>query len=255
MSIQPFRLILPGQKRLREAFDPVLAAAGFTFSKPASRAASGITRDRTGQLPDIETYELRGEAALEWLEDGAADLAVAGQDTVLETQTIRSESAGRPRSIVSMDRIAACSMWIAARPEINIRKIKDLDSMRIATSYPALLQQILEKQGVSPARLIAQKGGVESTIAAGRADAILEIVETGESLKQNGLVRKLSVFNSCAQLVRTGYTREAAREYIIAAFTARIAEALQPAQTTSIAAVPATQARKKRDDTPLSLHI
>ncbi len=227
MTSQPFRLILPDQKRLREAFNSVLDQAGFSFSKPTNRAGSGLTRDRLGILPDLETYEFRSEAALDWLADGAADLAIVGQDTLMERAAATPETPS-PRSLISMDRISACSMWIAAKPEMYIENIKDLESMRIATSYPALLQQILDKQGVKAGRLLAQKGSVESTITAGRADAILEIVQTGESLKQNGLVKKLAVFNSCAQLVRGPESKSRARESLIEAFTARINEALQP---------------------------
>lgn len=226
MTSQPFRLILPGQQRLREAFDAVLDRAGFTFSKPARRAASGLTRDRSGGLPDLETYELRSEAALEWLSDDAADLAVAGQDILLESAATRSGQTPAPRSLLSMERVAACGLWLAARPETRIENIKDLESMRIATSYPGLLQQILDKQGVRAGRILAQKGGIESTITAGRADVIFEVVQTGESLRQNGLVKKCALFNSCAQLVRTPQKQDPRRERLIEAFTARIAAAL-----------------------------
>ena len=227
MSSQPFRLILPDQKRLREAFNSVLAQAGFTYSKPSSRAASGITRDQSGLLPDLETYEFRSEAALDWLADGAADLAIVGQDTLMERAATPGAGAG-PKSLLSLERISACSMWIAAKPEMYIENIKDLESMRIATSYPELLQQILDKQGVRAGRILAQKGGVESTITAGRADAILEIVQTGESLKQNGLVKKLPLFHSCAQLVRSPESNSRMRENLVEAFTGRINDALQP---------------------------
>ena len=240
MSSQPFRLILPDQKRLREAFNTVLTQAGFEFSKPTNRAASGMTRDRLGLLPDIETYEFRSEAALEWLGDNAADIAIVGKDSLLETTARQGQDISMPRSLLSMERISACSMWIAARPEILIENLQDLESMRIATSYPALLQQILNKQGVKAGKILAQKGGVESTITAGRADAILEIVQTGESLKQNGLVKKLPLFNSCAQLVRNNAPQTALRESMINAFTNRIRETLEPTQTLTCRAPAAT---------------
>ena len=147
MSSQPFRLILPDQKRLREAFNSILDQAGFTLSKPTSRAANGVTLDRLGVLPPLETYEFRSEAALEWLADGAADLAIVGQDTLMETAAVQGAQTAA-QSLICMDRISACSMWIAARPEIVIENIKGLESMRIATSHPPLLQQILDKQGV-----------------------------------------------------------------------------------------------------------
>ena len=230
MKPQPLRLILPDQKRLRAAFNTVMEQAGFEFIKETPRAASGITRDRTGVLPGIETYEFRSEVALEWLAEGAADMAIVGEDTLRETQAQAGTMEVMPRTLINMDRIAACSMWIAAAPEIYIQDLKDLDSMRLATSYPALLQQILEEQGVKPSKVIAQKGGVESTITAGRADAILEIVQTGESLRQNGLEKKLPVFNSCAQLVRTNENRAPADESLIAAFAARVQQALDAPQ-------------------------
>jgi|GEM_PF-1184024 ATP phosphoribosyltransferase len=227
---QPFRLILPDQKRLRQAFDEVMDRAGLVFEKPSSRAGQGITRDTTGQLPDIETYELRADAGLDWLNDGAADLVIAGQDMLQEYQARNSGQDTGVTSILTMDRISACSMWIAARPEMYIRDFSDLGEMRIATSYPALLQQLLKNQNVTSVRILAQKGGVESTIVAGRADAIFEIVQTGESLKQNGLEKKLLAFNSCAALVRNTEQGSAPRENLINALTSRIETALIPSK-------------------------
>lgn len=223
MTSQPFRLILPGQKRLREAFDAALSQAGFAFFKPSNRAGVGVTRDLTGTLPNLETYELRSEAALDWLADGTANIAIVGKDTLAERAATVPE-ADAPRALLSLNRIAACSLWVAAKPEKRIETFRDLESLRIATSYPALLQQILNKQRVSGAQLIPQKGGVESAIAAGRADAIFDIVQTGESLRQNGLTGKFSVFNSCAQIVAPAKRLDQQGEELLTAFTRRFQE-------------------------------
>lgn len=258
MNSNPFRLILPDQKRLRTAFAAVLDQAGFEFSKTTSRAASGTTFDRTGALPPLETYEFRSEAALEWLADGAADLAIVGEDALYEMQA-KDAFAGQkaPVPLLSMDRIAACSLWIAATPALYIRDLQDLDSLRIATSYPGLLQQIVEEQGVKPSKIIAQKGGIESTITAGRADAILEIVQTGESLKQNGLEKKLPILNSCAQLMRVGAPRDADRESLIEVFAARVQRALNPATEARMtqAAHPAPPVLRQTRETSVSLGL
>ena len=198
---QPFRLILPDQKRLREAFDQVMADAGFVFEKNSARAGQGITRDLRGSLPAIETYELRADAALDWINDKAADLAIVGEDMLRERAA--AGAAKNVKTALTMDRISACALWFAARPEIYLRDLSDLGDMRIATAYPELLRQILDVAGVKASRIIAQKGNTESTIVAGRADAILEIVQTGESLAANGIEKKLLAFNSAATLVRS----------------------------------------------------
>lgn len=223
---RPFRMILPDQKRLRQAFDEVMNRANLTFEKPAARAGMGFIRDNEGRLPAIETYELRSDAAMDWVSEGAADLIIVGLDMLREYQAGNASTKDTLSTILTMDRISACSMWIAAKPEMYIRDLSDLGDMRLATSYPALLQQLLEKQGVKPSRIIAQKGGVESTIVAGRADAILEIVQTGESLRQNGLETKLLAFNSCATLVRNNKGTTVAREDLISAIARRLEAAM-----------------------------
>ena len=222
---KPFRLILPEQKRLRESFNEVMDAAGLSFQKATSRAAQGITRDKRGIIPDLETYELRADAALEWLGDGAASMIVTGEDSLREYQASDRAQQARvaPEPTLTLARISCCALWIAAKPEIYIRDLSDLGDMRLATSYPALLQQLLTKADVKPARIIAQKGGVESTIAAGRADAIFEIVQTGASLASNGLEKKLLAFNSSAVLVQASQA-SSAHEALARALTARLAE-------------------------------
>ncbi len=225
-----FRLILPDQKRLRDAFNEILRNAGLVFEKPSPRAAQGLTRDLRNQLPDIETYELRADAALEWISDGAANMAIVGTDILREFEAAGKADGlpGQPMLLLTLPRISACSLWIAARPAVRIENLSDLEGLRIATSYPALLQQLLSREDVRPARIIAQKGGVESTIPAGRADAILEIVQTGASLDANGLERKLLAFNSSATLVRSNTKHSTAQEALIEALMQRIKEATQP---------------------------
>lgn len=232
-----FRLILPDQKRLRDAFNEILRRAGLVFEKPSPRAAQGLTRDLKNQLPDMETYELRADAALEWISEGAANLAIVGTDILREFEAAGKAGGlpDQPRPLLNLPRISACSLWIAAKPALRIENLRDLEGLRIATSYPALLQQLLQQEDIRAGRIIAQKGGVESTIPAGRADAILEIVQTGASLDANGLERKLLVFNSSAALIRSNADRTPAQEALMEALTQRINEAAnaQRSATTS----------------------
>ena len=241
----PFRLILPDQKRLREAFNEVMSRAGLVFEKPSSRAGQGVTKDVRGIFPDIETYELRADAALEWVNEGAADMTIVGLDMLREYEATNRSQKSALQQTLSLERISACSLWIAAKPEMYIRDFSDLGEMRIATSYPALLQQLLEKQNVKPSRILQQKGGVESTIVAGRADAIFEIVQTGESLAQNGLEKKLLVFNSCASLVQNSQKTTPEKEALRTALTDRLASVLNdPAEPQPLRLNPAASAKQ-----------
>lgn len=226
---QDFRLILPEQKRLRCAFDVVTHAAGFVYEKPNIRAPSGQLFDRKGLLQAARSYELRADAALDWLSEGAADLAVVGADMLAEYKAVHPDAPLKP--VLTLDRIARCSLWIAARPEIYIRDITDLGDMRLATAYPAFLQQWLQQNNVRPSRIISQKGNVEATIEAGRADAILEVVETGASLAANGLEKKLWAFNSQALLVRNINAFSPAGEKFTTALVARLEKAATSADS------------------------
>ncbi|QQG36395.1 MAG: ATP phosphoribosyltransferase [Micavibrio aeruginosavorus] len=223
---QPFRIILPEQKRLRRAFDGVAAAAGLDFEKPSPRASLGYLVDKKREIESLVACELRADAALDWLADGTASLAIVGADMLAEYQAINPRASLKP--VLTLERICCCSLWIAAKPEINIRNINDLEGMRLASAYPALLQQLLQQNGTQPASILPQKGNVEATLAVNRADAILEVVETGASLKANGLEKKLKVFNSCAVLVRSHTPFSAANESL----TQKLGDRLKGAQET-----------------------
>lgn len=221
---RPLRIILPDQKRLKEAFADIVTRADFQQELSGDRVAKSLFVDKRGELPPLEAYQLRSDAALEWIADGNADIAIVGLDTLNEFNAGAKNESGmfRPVPILRMSDVSACSLWLAARPEVKIEEFKDLSGLRIATSYPSLLQQLLEKEQVKASRIIAQKGGVEAAIVAGRADAILEVVETGKSLAVNGLEKKLRVLQSSAAMVRTSRLYGTEKEDVISKVTARI---------------------------------
>ena len=73
-------------------------------------------------------------------------------------------------------------------PKATAQGIGYFENKVIATSYAATLQEFLAQEGVKPRNIISLKGGVEQAMGALGANAIMDIVETGGSLKANGLV-------------------------------------------------------------------
>lgn len=205
---EALRLILPDQKRLKDAFQPVMAAAGLVYEQPLERKKKGLTRDADGQIAETTTWRLRSETALDWIADGTADLAVVGKDTLMEwlASGQGDDRRNRPEILLTMDQISRCRLSLIADPSLWVRDLDDLNDMRLATKYPATLKQLLEQRGVRPARIIYQNGEVESAIETCRADMIFEVIDSGNTMKAYGLEEKLKDKFGCtssAVLVRT----------------------------------------------------
>jgi ATP phosphoribosyltransferase len=90
----------------------------------------------------------------------------------------------------------------------------------VATKYPKLTRQALSARGW-PAEVIPLQGSVELAVVTGLADAIVDLVETGATLRENGLVAHEELFVSTARVVvnRAAFRRRGAA---VAAFLARL---------------------------------
>jgi ATP phosphoribosyltransferase len=124
-----------------------------------------------------------------YVEHGVCAIGVAGYDNIAEQ---------RPNVLVPLDLgIGACRMCLCARPEIDPLK---LESPRIATKYPYIATQYFLERG-APAEIIALSGSIELAPLVGLSDAIVDIVETGETLRKNGLVEKETILAITSRLV------------------------------------------------------
>lgn len=144
------------------------------------------------QIPNVGAAELvlvRDADVAVYVEHGVCAIGVAGYDTIAEQ---------RPNVLTPLDLgIGACRLCLCAREEIDPLK---LESPRIATKYPHLATQYFLERG-SPAEIIALSGAIELAPLVGLSDAIVDIVETGETLRKNGLVEKATILAISARLV------------------------------------------------------
>lgn len=167
------------------------------MDKANARQDFGRLNDATGSLVGVEALILKPGDALRTLSAAAADLAVVGLDAWLDFNAAAGNAGQALRLAVNLPGISVCKLCLAA-PTGEDLAISP--STRIATAYPALLKTWLGQRGLY-AEIIERDGGVEDTIRLGLADAIFDVVQTGESLKANGLEVKAIATKSNAVIV------------------------------------------------------
>jgi ATP phosphoribosyltransferase regulatory subunit len=136
--------------------------------------------------PDVAAY----------VERGAADVGVAGLDVLREGQATGGGDVLEPL----VCSFGGCRMCLCARPGFDPRASSLTRTLRIASKYPRLARAALAARGL-PCEVIELKGSVELAVVADLADAIVDLVETGETLRQNGLVVIEELFSSTARAV------------------------------------------------------
>lgn len=154
---------------------------------------------RDGQLKVItadypaELLFLRNSDIPQYVADGIVDLGIVGSN-LLEEEAV-------PVEVVLPLDFSRCRVSFAVPEHSAIRSVNDLDGKRIATSYPGTVQRFLEKQGLK-AEIHTISGSVEIAPSLNLADAIADIVSTGNTLFQNNLREVFSFLDSQAVLIK-----------------------------------------------------
>jgi ATP phosphoribosyltransferase len=126
---------------------------------------------------------------------GAADVAIAGKDVLVEADLDVAE-------LVDLG-FGACR-FVVARPEDRAGNVDDryrhLGVLRVATKYPRVAEAHFERRGIQ-VEIVKLHGNIELAPLIGMADVIVDIVATGRTLAENGLVVVDEVFASTARFV------------------------------------------------------
>lgn len=139
----------------------------------------------------LEVFYLRNGDIPQYLRDGVVDAAIIGENVLVE------KSYGV--KVVERLGFSKCRVSVAVPKSSNAQTLKDLEGLRIATSYPNTLQQYLDKEGIN-AKMHIINGSVEIAPNIGLADAICDIVSTGSTLFKNGLTEIQTLYKSEAVL-------------------------------------------------------
>lgn len=154
---------------------------------------------RDGQLKVItsdypaELLFLRNSDIPQYVADGVVDLGIVGSNLLEEDET--------PVEIIQKLNFSKCRLSFAVPKSSGIKVAADLEGKRIATSYPNSVNKYLRKAGIN-AEIHTISGSVEIAPSLDLADAIADIVSTGNTLFQNNLREVFPFLYSEAVLIK-----------------------------------------------------
>lgn len=184
---RPFTVALPSGRLLPEVRD-LLSATGLPV--PAEDGRRLVVR--TG---DVRWVFCRPADIPAVVRSGAADAGIAGKDALLED--------GEGVLEVLDLRVGACRLSVAAKGDAFSRWEDLLAArpvLRVATKFPRTAARFLEQRGI-PGRIVQLHGSIEIAPLIGLADAVVDIVASGRTLRAHGLVELLVLERLSARLV------------------------------------------------------
>jgi ATP phosphoribosyltransferase len=137
-----------------------------------------------------------------YVEAGAADLGITGKDVLLEQAASGAGGGGREVYELADLGYGRCRMVLATRAgdDPTAEALRRLGVMRIATKYPRVATEHFERTG-RQAEIVEVKGSVELAPLTGLVDGIVDLVATGRTLEQNGLVVREEIAQCTARLI------------------------------------------------------
>jgi ATP phosphoribosyltransferase len=207
--------------RTVKALVPLLARAGIDVGA-LERDDRTLIREVADANASLRFLLLKPDDVPTYVEHGAADLGVCGRDVLRERDS---------DLLVPLDlEIGKCSMAVAAPVG---KPIAAATLLRVATKYPRTAAAHFVSRGVH-AEVISLSGSVELAPVTGLADCIVDLVETGETLRKNGLevVEKVAAVSTVLAVNRAAYKLRRAE---IASLVERLRAAIHgaPASTTA----------------------
>jgi ATP phosphoribosyltransferase len=177
------KIAVPSKGRLREPAIELLHDAGLGPETPGDRALAFPCRNAP-----VEGLLVRADDIPEYVQDGVVDCGITGLDIVRE----------RGANVTELARLGfgACSLEAAVPNESDVTSFDELAGARVATSFPRLARELLPE-----IELVDVHGSVELAPRLGLADAIVDLVSSGSTLRTNGLRSVGALLRSEAVLI------------------------------------------------------
>ncbi len=186
-SQEPFVLAVPSRGRLSDGTLELLRRAGLH-----------APRQPRSLLADVNAHWrllfVRARDVPEYVATGTADAGITGLDCV--------EESGHASELAVLLKLGfgRCRLSVAVPRLKGISSVEALRGKRVATAFPRLTERFFEAQGVA-VEMVPLTGSTEVAPHVGAADAVVDLVETGSTLRQHGLVELATVLESEAVLV------------------------------------------------------
>jgi ATP phosphoribosyltransferase len=180
------RVAVPNKGILSESAIAMLKEAGYTVRRDPKDLHV------VDQTHGIEFFYLRPRDIATYVGSGSLDVGFTGLDLLLDSRS-KAESVA--------DLGFGGSTFRFAGPVGAFKSLQDLAGKRVATAYPHLVEDFLKAEGVE-VELVQLDGAVEVAVRLGVADAVADVVSTGNTLRQAGLeIFGPIILESSAQLI------------------------------------------------------
>lgn len=187
---QPLTLAL-SKGRIFDETLPLLAAAGIEVNEDPEKSRKLILGTSRA---DVRVVLVRATDVPTYVEQGGADVGVAGLDILIEHG---GSGLYQPLDL----NIARCRMSVATRADFDYAAaVKQGSRIRVATKYTQIARQHFADKGVH-VDLIKLYGSMELAPLTGLADAIVDLVSTGSTLRANNLVEVERIMDISSRLV------------------------------------------------------
>lgn len=153
----------------------------------------------------LEVYFLRNSDIPQYLIDGVVDIAIVGDNLLVEK--------GKNISVVEKLGFSKCKVSVAVPKNYNFTSLKDLDGLKIATSYPNTVLNYFNSKGVN-VDIHQISGSVEIAPNIGLSDAIVDIVSSGSTLFKNNLKEVEVILKSEAVLAVSPLIQEDSKKLL-----------------------------------------
>ena len=165
------RIAVPNKGSLSDAAGEMLREAGYRTRRDSKELV--VSDESAG----VELFYLRPRDIAVYVGSGTVDCGITGRDLLLD--------AGSSAVEVMTLGFGTSTFRYAARPGV-VASVADIAGRRVATSYPGLVEKHLADLGIG-AEVVRLDGAVETAVTLGVADVIADVVETGATLRSQGL--------------------------------------------------------------------
>jgi ATP phosphoribosyltransferase len=177
--------------RIFEETLPLLRTAGIEVLEDPEKSRKLILATSQG---DLRVLVVRATDVPTYVQYGGADLGITGKDTLLEHG---SDGLYQPLDL----QIAKCRISVAVRADFDYASaVKQGSRLKVATKYVAIAREFFAAKGVH-VDLIKLYGSMELAPLVGMADAIVDLVSTGNTLKANNLIEVEHIMDISSRLV------------------------------------------------------
>ncbi len=173
--------------RLEEKTVEILEKAGYDPSELKNKGRKLVFKDKS---EDIRYFLVKAADSITYVEHGVADIGVVGKDTIMESEHKCYE-------VLDLE-VGKCGFIVASLPQNDI--FKKVGHIKIGSKYPKVAKEYFKKKNMD-VEVIKIEGSVELAPILGLCDGIVDIMETGTTLKENGLVVLDRICDISARLI------------------------------------------------------